>query len=697
MPDRRKAPAPLAFLDEDTIDALGRAGYCVFLRPDEARLVGGLLITDARGVPLEFVFGMTAATDAACCGNPEAAENTLAQALLGGCARRPLLTFFLRQGNILWSDTAALSPSDSTLLPFSLQLPVTQISPQGAEGNSPTQNLLRELEKRALLNEALARSAAGLSILADDIGEMTRIDAAGNRTNITDMVGLPVVSVPLTSKETSSCAQAILSSGENLRDRLAPVLWPSLDSMLEGGLSPWYKPLFPYQKDGIKALLSRNALLLADDMGLGKTIQAIGALRILLIRQAIRHALLVVPAGLVSQWRKEIRLWAPELRVCVVDGSAADRAWLWTVPAHLYLTGYETLRSDCTANIQSPPRRRVWDVAMLDEAQKIKNRDIEISRKCKILSRERAWALTGTPLENTEDDLASVLEFVAPVPENKTGPRYHPGLELRKKHRELQLRRKKIDVLPQLPKKIISEISLVMEGTQRAYYDRAEKEWVMELRKNENASISNILELILRLKQICNFHPLSGQSVKADDMLERLETLAAEGHRALVFSQFADAVYGVRAIEKRLAAYAPLIYTGDMTRLEREAVISEFKNNNSHKVLILSLRAGGQGLNLQDASYVFHFDRWWNPAVEHQAEDRAHRLGQMIPVTVYSYIIENTIEERIDDILRKKELLFNDLVDHVSIDKTSRLTADELFGLFGLNAPHKKTGGSGAM
>jgi hypothetical protein len=163
--------------------------------------------------------------------------------------------------------------------------------------------------------------------------------------------------------------------------------------------------------------------------------------------------------------------------------------------------------------------------------------------------------------------------------------------------------------------------------------------------------------------------------------------LTAEGHRAIVFSQFTDDVYGCEALALALVSYRPLVYTGALSTGERDAVIREFKENPDRQLLILSLRAGGQGLNLQDASYVFHFDRWWNPAVEHQAEDRSHRMGQTFPVNVYKYTCEDTIEERIDQILRDKQLLFDELVDDVSIDLRARLTQEDLFALFDLKPP----------
>lgn len=556
----------------------------------------------------------------------------------------------------------SLSNDNALLLPVSLKVSCDLKIPE---------NLISSHTQQ----DDFLRGSAGLA------GILLKEEPSGLKTSKHSQPGL----LPQTSEDSFHKDEQAIS----LLKRLAYLLQPPTDVLLSRiGPLEWPHSLFDYQIEGIKALLSRDALLLADDMGLGKTIQAVGALRILFLQHRIESCLIIVPASLVGQWRKEIHYWAPELRISTIRGTTAERTWQWATPVHIYLTSYETFRSDCTDHSQSPPRRRVWDVVILDEAQKIKNRDIEISRKCKLLNRQRAWALTGTPLENREDDLASILEFVTSHKDGESAPRFKPGFELREIHKSLQLRRKKQDVLPQLPPKIVSQLFLSMNSTQRKYYERAEKEGIIQLKESgESVRIENVLALIMKLKQICNFCPIDGESVKFDDVLERLNILVSEGYRALIFSQFTDSTYGANAIASRLEEYDPLLFTGDLSPTQRDSVIRTFKEKRDHKVLILSLRAGGQGLNLQDASYVFHFDRWWNPAVELQAEGRAHRLGQTFPVNVYKYIIEDTIEERIDKILVEKQMLFDELVDSVSIDLRSKLSSEELFGLFGLIPP----------
>ncbi len=443
----------------------------------------------------------------------------------------------------------------------------------------------------------------------------------------------------------------------------------------------------PFQNDGVRTLIGSERLLLADDMGLGKTVQVIAALRMLFAQRAIESALVVAPSSVLDQWRQELRKWAPELTAIIIRGNAADRGWQWNAVVQVTIVSYDTLRSDANGP-QSPPYRKTWDVLIADEAQRIKNRHAT-SAAVKNIKRHRSWALTGTPLENNEDELASIMEFVDQG-DLVTDKRYFPGTALRDRHQELQLRRKKADVLQDLPPKRVTKVPISLDAKQQKSYDKAEQDGIVYLKSlGREAQVQHVLELITRLKQICNADPATGYSSKLEHIRERLELLAAQGHKALIFSQYTNNVSGVGAAASYLAEFNPLIITGDVPQSERGAVINRFKTNEAHKALIVSLRAGGLGLNLQEASYVFHLDRWWNPAVERQAEDRSHRYGQTVPVHVFKYACNGTIEERIDRILEQKQELFDELVDDVSINLEATLSADQLFGLFGLERPRR--------
>jgi SNF2 family DNA or RNA helicase len=301
--------------------------------------------------------------------------------------------------------------------------------------------------------------------------------------------------------------------------------------------------------------------------------------------------------------------------------------------------------------------------------------------RVKALRRRRAWALSGTPLENRVADLASILEFVAARPEG--GPAPAPA-SLGARQAEVQLRRRKADVLADLPPKLVGTLALSLTGAQRESYLRAEREGVVRLRAwGPDVPIAHVLELILRLKQLCNACLASGRSAKLEDLAARLPAHMAAGDRVLVFSQFADDRFGARAIARHLAAWEPLVYTGGLPPSEREATLAAFKRDPARRLLVLSLRAGGTGLDLPEANVVYHVDRWWNPALMRQAEDRAHRHGQTRPVQVYQYLVEETIETRIAALLEAKQALFDAWIDPVSLDLGSRFGREELLGLVG--------------
>ncbi len=405
-------------------------------------------------------------------------------------------------------------------------------------------------------------------------------------------------------------------------------------------------------------------------MGLGKTIQAIGALRVLLRDAAADPALIVVPAGLVLQWRRQLRDWAPELTLATCIGAPEDRRQRWRSNVQVFLTSFDALRADAVLPAPFGPRRRMWQVVVVDEAQRIKNAHTVVAATVKALPRRRGWALTGTPLENSPDDAVSILDFVAPG-------LYDPAemiAGLRRALSVVQLRRRRRDVLPELPPKTVYELAPALLPCQRAAYSAAHRDGLVWLRTlGAELRVTHVLELILRLKQICNACPRTGASAKLEDLRRRLDAVAAAGEKALVFTQFVAAPFGAETIAHALAPLGPVLLTGRMSSAARDDALTVFATDPDRRVLVASLRTGGVGLNLTAASVVFHFDRWWNPAIETQAEDRAHRIGQTRPVQVFSYLTPDSIEQRIGAILMEKRALFADIIDNVPLAELRRL------------------------
>jgi len=247
------------------------------------------------------------------------------------------------------------------------------------------------------------------------------------------------------------------------------------------------------------------------------------------------------------------------------------------------------------------------------------------------------------------------------------------------------LRRTKEQVLKDLPPKLIHDESLELTPEQRESYRMAEEEGVLRLTElGQSITIRHVFELVLRLKQICNFDPAGGASSKFERLDADLEEIAESGRKAIVFSQW---VGSLRRLADRLERFGPLEYHGGVPHGRRDAVIERFRNDPSRHILLMSYGTGSVGLNLQFVNYVFLFDRWWNPAVEDQAIDRAHRIGVDGPVNVTRFLMLDTIEERIDRILQEKRELFDAIFSGTEGRRRLGLTQEEIFGLFQLKCP----------
>lgn len=466
-------------------------------------------------------------------------------------------------------------------------------------------------------------------------------------------------------------------------DIIFPVLQPPPGSLVGCEVVlPADKNLYPFQNVGVKALVENKEFLLGDEMGLGKSIQAIIALRILFRQGEATRCLIVCPRSVLTDWIEKLVEWAPELYAKGVDGGVLGREILWNTKFHISVVTYGTLRRDV-----SLCQEQEFDVVILDEAQGIKNRSTATSKAVKSLQAERRWVLTGTPLENSIDDLVSIFEFLKPGLMNPTHP---PGPSRASSIiKPYFLRRKKLDVLKDLPKKKLFEQWIELTPEQRESYRETEEKGVLHLRKlGEKATAFHILQLIQELKKICNFDPKTRKSSKVDFLVENLEGIVSQGDKTLIFSQYAN--IALPKIEQALLHHKPLLYTGNLSSKQRDAVMKQFKENAENKVMLIS-RAGETGVTITAANYVFHFDMWWNPASGKQVEDRVHRIGQEKDVFVYRFFCKNTYEERIYQILKEKQQLFDTVIDNLSDkDLDNTFTEEELFKIFGLEGRKKK-------
>lgn len=483
-------------------------------------------------------------------------------------------------------------------------------------------------------------------------------------------------------REKRKSATRIAPPGDviKLQDRLYYVLQPSLETIVASNSLEFPFEPFPYQFQGMAFLYPRYSAILADEMGLGKTMQAISAIRLLLYSGELRRVLLICPKPLVTNWKREFALWAPEVPVAIVEGDQAKRQWQWQQPnPPVRIANYELLMRD--RDIVTDPSLH-FDMVVLDEAQRIKNRSSTTSQIVRSIPRTRSWALTGTPVENSPDDLVGIFDFLS---KGYLTPGMKPR-HMARATRDYILRRTKDKVLTDMPPKLYRDAEVDLTPEQFETYQTAENDGVLKLEgMGSEIAIQHVFELVLRLKQVCNFDPVTGASAKLERLEADMEEVAASGRKAIVFSQW---VRTLERLKTRLQRFGPLEYHGKIPSKHRDKVIDQFKQDDSKHVILMSYGAGSVGLNLQFCRYVFLFDRWWNPAIEDQAINRAHRIGAVGSVTVTRMLTIGTIEERINQVLEEKRELFEAIFSAGgSPPSNSGLTQDDIFGLFNLCTP----------
>lgn len=513
---------------------------------------------------------------------------------------------------------------------------------------------------------------------------------------------------------------ALWADFEDLADEAEPaVSWRTTVDALRhaGGVPSTPAPaalqadLRPYQRAGYEwlAFLWTHRLggILADDMGLGKTLQMLALITHTREAGEPRPFLVVAPTSVLSTWRSEAARFAPGLRVEVVDATAARRDRAVTdaaASADIVVTSYALLRLD-----EAEYAGVEWSGLVLDEAQFVKNSQTKVYRAAKALRADVVFAITGTPLENSLTELWALLSLTAPglfassrrfreeyvgpiekgkVPENQEGGAYRAGrlARLRRRIRPLVLRRTKEVVAADLPEKQEQEVRIELGAAHRALYDtvlQRERQKVLGLLDDLDRNRFIVFRSLTLLRMLSLAPELVDPAYahitpsKLTALFEQLDEALAEGHRALVFSQFTSFLGLVSA---RLAERGiPYAYLDGSTR-DRDAAVAAFRGGEA-PVFLISLKAGGFGLTLTEADYVFLLDPWWNPAAEAQAVDRAHRIGQHRSVMVYRLIASGTIEEKVMALQQRKARLFRAVMDDDAMfGKT--LTADDIRALF---------------
>ena len=490
--------------------------------------------------------------------------------------------------------------------------------------------------------------------------------------------------------------QAKPAKNLSIFDLLIPVLNPqvNLDFTLNLNLP---SPLFSYQIEGVKFLISRNAALLADQMGTGKTVQTTTALRILFMQGKVKKALIVVPSSLLPVWEEHLKKWAPELIFISINEKKDLRKVLWDTKAHVYIISYDTLKADFKENEKLLEKfSKDLDIVILDEAHNIKNPDTLKSKAVNFVSRNAKyrWALSGTPIQNNLFELLSLLQFLKPeedIPNNLTEEQAKTLLE------GIMLRRLKQDVLKNLPEKYPMRVEkLELSPLQRLEYEEIlgiEQERIANLLEKHKKSKKfkfivkqNIIQSIQKLRQVCNFPSSSPNSPKMERLKEIVREIRQNNEKIVIFTNFYNK--GVQKIYQSLigefSSENIALFHGKMRAKDRKVSIKKFKEDENCFIFIGTIGAAGEGLTLTESSYVLFFDMHWNPAKMWQAEDRVHRIGQKKDVIIHALIMKDTIEEKIYQKIKEKEQLINQVVDGVKKETIEEASIEDLLEFIGL-------------
>lgn len=452
-----------------------------------------------------------------------------------------------------------------------------------------------------------------------------------------------------------------------------------------------------YQLTGVQWMNTLGALgfggILADDMGLGKTLQVIA----LVDAQKKRPNLVVCPSSLILNWQDEIKKFAPHLNVVCIYGSAAARGYLMTQihECDIAVTSYDYLRRDI-----DELEKFQFETVILDEAQYIKNQKTKNALSVKRLKSHQRFALTGTPIENSLAELWSIFDFLMPdylYNYHYFQTHYEKGIvrendleKSRKLKRLIEpfvLRRTKKEVLSELPDKIENTLVLDFSEEEKRLYLANLSQVNQKLRSAVNMEQVDkiaILAMLTRLRQICAeprvvYENISALSSKLEGCMELLESLRASGKKTLLFSSFTSVLELIED-ECRRRHFSVLKLTGSTSKEDRRSYVQRFQSGDAD-VFLISLKAGGTGLNLTAAEAVIHYDPWWNLSAENQATDRAYRIGQMNSVQVFKLIMKDSIEERITELQKKKKDLTDVFVEN-NEGSLSKMSMDDLLKLF---------------